>query len=359
MSSEDLLRRRQKLQQNIGHGIQQLKRGQKEIERIITIQDHSAEILEDLDRQFEERTGLTSLDITLLFLAVGLQTARWFFMNNKLFRFKNASSGDAMMNKALSLAPPDWRDVLTQSVPYDAIRTGDHVSHTGLSGTTHQYRTLGHDPIFGWVVGTANIMTNSLTKCDLETFQVKDQCIIRHYPGGMPGMMSRAITYGINDPQLLAVSVARQAIHFGSDYFTKQGLPVPGISTINNNFAKKMLTEWHLDMWSITRSAALAALINQLVAIIHRLFFDGTSQNDKKFYEVRTRKIISYSNLIAETANIGYVVVTKDISKLDIGGIGVALYQLITNQKFIRKIKREFIFGSFKDKILDDSFLSI
>lgn len=357
MSSEDLLQRRQKLQQNIDHGIQQLKRGQKESKRIIAIQDHSAEILEDLNRQFEERTGLTSLDITLLFLAAGLQAARWFFLNNTLFRFENASGGDAMMNKALSLAPPDWRNVLTQSVPYDAIRTGEHVSHTGLSGTTHRYRTLGHDPIFGWIVGTANIMTNSLTKCDLETFQIKEQRIIRHYPGGMPGMMSRAIIYGINDPQLLAVSVARQAIHFGSDYFTKQGLPVPGISTLNNSFAQKMLTEWHLDMWSITRNAALAALVNQLITVIHRLFFEGTSPNDKKFYEVRTRKIISYSNFIAEAANVGYVALTKDVSRLDIGGIGVAIYQIITNQKFIRKIKREFIFGSFRDRVLDNSWL--
>lgn len=62
------------------------------------------------------------------------------------------------------LIPPTKAEILTGSVPYDAIKTGAHVSGTGLSGTTHRYRTLGHDPILGWIFGTANILTNSLTK---------------------------------------------------------------------------------------------------------------------------------------------------------------------------------------------------
>ncbi len=178
--------------------------------------------------------------------------------------------------------------------------------------------------------------------------------MVRHYPLGVGGMLERAVSYSRDDPKLLAVSVARQAIHFGSDYFTKQGLPVPLVSTINNEFAQKMLTEWHIDMWSITRGMTLATFINQLISIMHRLFCDGTNERERKLYEVRTRKILSYSNLIATSSNIAVVAVTHDFKKLDIGGMAVTIYRLITDAKFIRQIKEEFIFGSYRDMIMGD-----
>lgn len=352
MNSADFRKQKKNIISELHETTHQLDKGYREARRVRKVVENTRGILDDLDREFSERTGLTGTDITFLFLAAGLQIARWFFLNNKKFRFDRASEGDDLMDDALSLAPPDWRMVLLQSVPYDATRLGIHVTDTGLGGSTHRYRTLGHDPILGWIFGTANIMTNSLTKNNLETFQVKNMYIIRHYPGAVCGMMQRAVTYGIQNPKLLAVSVARQAIHFGSDYFTKQGLPVPIVSTVNDEFAGKMLSQWHIDMWSITRSATLAIFINQLIAIIHRLFFDGHTAMDKKLYEVRTRKIITYSNIIAEAANAAFVVGTEDFSKLDIGGIGVAIYKVITNRKFIHKMKEEFIFGSYQDMIM-------
>lgn len=312
---------------------------------------NTKEILDDLDLQFQEKTGLNNTDITFLFLAVGLQIARQYLLSNEKFR-KTATQGDKMVGNALSLAPPNVKDVLTQSVPYDAIKTGEHVSNTGLAGTTHRYRTLGHDPVLGWVFGTANIMTNSLTKTNLETYQVKQNTIIRHYPAGVSGMMNRATKYATENPSLLAVSVARQAVHFGSDYFTKQGLPFPGVSMIDDELAKNMLTKWHVDMYSITRGATLAAFINLLISMIHRLFFDGDTEMDRKLYEVKTRKIISYSNLIATSSNIAVVAITKKFDKLDIGGIAVCIYELIRNKKFIREVKEEFLFGEFKKAFL-------
>ena len=167
-------------------------------------------------------------------------------------------------------------------------------------------------------------------------------------------MMDRAVTYAMDDPKLLAVSIARQAIHFGSDYFTKQGLPIPGIAVVDNSLAQKMLQSWHIDMWSITRSMTLTAFINQTISFIHQLFFDGVSEMERKLYEVRTRKIISYSNLIATSSNIAVVAITKDMNKLDIGGIAVTIYRLITDAKFIRQVKEEFIFGTYDKMIMGD-----
>lgn len=330
----------------------------QEAGRVKNVAKNSREILNDLDEQFKQCTGLSNTDVAFLFLATGLQIARQYLLSNEKYRL-SASQGDKLVDSTLALAPPNWKDVLVQSVPYDAIKTGAHVFDTGIAGTTHRYRTLGHDPILGWIFGTANIMTNSLTKTNMETYQVKGMTMIRHYPLGVGGMLERAVSYAKNEPQLLAVSVARQAIHFGSDYFTKQGLPVPIIATLDNNLAQKMLTEWHIDMWSITRGMAFSAFINQLIAIIHRLFFDGTTEMDRKLYEVRTRKILSYSNLIATSSNVAVVAITKDMQKLDVGGFMVTLYRLITDAKFIRQIKEEFVFGSFQNMIMGDDEILI
>lgn len=180
--------------------------------------------------------------------------------------------------------------------------------------------------------------------------------IVRRYPLGVAGMLERAVSYSMDDPKLLAVSIARQAIHFGGDYFTKQVLPIPLIATANNDLAKKMLSEWHLDMWSITRGMALATFINQLILIMHSLFYTGANEMDRKLYEVRTRKILSYSNLIATPSNIAVVAITEEIHKLDIGGMAVAIYRLITDAKFIRQVKEEFIFGGYRELIMGDNF---
>ena len=41
-------------------------------------------------------------------------------------------------------------------------------------------------------------------------------------------------------------------------------------------------------------------------------------------------------------------------TKLDVGGAAVIIHRLITDAKFIKKIKHEFIFGSYHDIIMGD-----
>ena len=66
---------------------------------------------------------------------------------------------------------------------------------------------------------------------------------------------------------------------------------------------------------------------------------------------MKTRKILSYSNLIATTSNVIYTGISKDFTKLDIGGLVVTMHRLISDQKYIDKIKEEFIFGGFNTLI--------
>ena len=263
-----------------------------------------------------------------------------------------------------NFAPPQWEDVLFQGVPYDATNPGPHIADTGLSGATHRYRTLGHDPVLGWIFGTANIMTNSLTKSDIvTTYQVSDMTILRHYPLGTLGMLNKAAEYAKNDPMLLAASTARQAIHFGSDYFTKQSLPIPLLGTLSPEMAQRFMFPYkdaskraYIDMWSITRGVALSALINQLIATIHRLFYNEDRDGTPSMYEVRTRKILSYSNAMATGSNILVTAFTKDLTKLDVGGALVTLYRIVSDYKFIHEIKRDFLKNEFYNIVVGEDY---
>ena len=334
MSSEELLKRKEEIFNNLNETSDYLEKGCLETMRVQNELENTRETLDDLDKKFMEETGLTSMDVTLLFLAIGLQMIRQYTFKNDRFRL-TASQGDKLMENALSLAPPKWQDVLLQSVPYDAIRTGANVSETGLSGATHRYRTLGHDPLLGWIFGTANIMTNSLTTTELVTYQVNmnNMQIIRRYPSGVSGMLERAVSYGINDPTLFATAVARQAIHLGSDYFTKQGLPIPIIATINNDFAKNMIVKWHIDSYSVTRGAGLSFFINTLISLIHSLFFEGGDEMDKKLSKYKDE--INKSDLsVHEIITLASVVELEGAKATDRKGVAGVFYNRLASSAY-------------------------
>lgn len=60
-------------------------------------------------------------------------------------------------------------------------------------------------------------------------------------------------------------------------------------------------------------------------------------------YQVRTRKIIIYSGLIASTSNVIASAVTPLIAKLDVGGLIVSITNLFHNTAFIEKVRDEFV----------------
>ncbi len=327
-------------------------------------------LLNEVDREFRRQTALDHTDLVLLFLCTAIQCVRQYVLTGERFRLQDdvnadggvskssSQKGDELMQKVYGttvgqFAPPSWEDILFQSVPYDAIKKGPHIhENIGISGTTHRYRTLGHDPILGWVFGTANILTNSLTKHNWKSYQVKDQTIIRRYPGDTPAMLQRTVRYATDDPKLLVCAVARQAIHFGSDMFTKQGLPLPLVMTVNNDLAKDMLAKWHIDTYSVSRGMALASFINSLIYSIHMLFYNPETDGPQELYQVRTRKVLSISNALATGSNVLVTAVTKDVSKLDLGGLLVTLCRLCSDYAFINRVKEDFLTEHMAERLL-------
>lgn len=332
--------------------------------RVTELSGQAGKIIDQIDLSFKTQTKLSSVDIVFLFLATAFQCARQYLLPNDALRLTD-KEGDALKKKILNAkignwqpVPPDTASILCQSVPYDAFTNKNIslISDTGIGGSTHRYRTLGHDPVLGWIFGTANIMTNSLSRYDFTTFWVQNNVIIDVYPLGTPGMIQNAIQFSQQDSSLLPTALLRQAIHYGSDYFTKQGLPVPLLSTANNDLTKAMITEGSIDMWSISRGAVLSTFINQLIATLHRLLYDPQRDGSPSLYEVRTRKILSYSNALATGSNIVVSAFTKDATKLDVGGMLVTIHRMVADYQFIHEIKKDFLKNELYDRIVGTEY---
>ncbi len=320
----------------------------REEERVSNLSHSATVVIEDLDRDFKRATKLDGGDIALLFLCTALQCVRQYVLPNDILRL-DASQGDKLIKGPLErVLPKSWADVLTGPVPYDAVRNQSGLD-TGISGSTHRYRTLGHDPVLGWIFGPANILSSALTKSNIVTsYLVEDQVIERLYPASTVGMFQTAFTQIKEQPIMLPSALARQAIHFGSDYFTKQGLPLPLMGTLTPETAHRFMNSRfkecpHIDLFSVTRQAALVALINQIIFYLHQLFYDESVDGKQSLYEVRTRKILTYSNVLASASNVIYVAVSRDLKRLDVGGMLVTLYRLISDIKFINEVKRDFL----------------
>lgn len=358
MSLKELRKKRKNLDDSYSKVLENMETIVNESIRVSEIACNSKQILDDLDRRFEEETGLNGVDITFLFFATALQCIRQYWLSNGKLRFKDDQSASKFFKKyePISLVGP---------VPYDAFKKHGFEENTGISGANHRYTTLGHDPLLGWIFGTANILSETVTKNNLLLESYDTVLVGNEYKiSGATNIglvFSKSLSRVQGDYKDLLLAVTKHALHLSSDAFTKMGLPIPVINTISPDFSYNLLKNG-IDIYSVSRGASLADFINMLIATIHGLFYDEVKYSSRSLYEVKTRKILSYSNLIASGSNVIYVSVSTylgdktALKKLDAGGLIVTIYRLINDQKFIREVKEEFVFGSFNKKIQGENY---
>lgn len=349
-----------------------IKKTEKKIDYCIEILHRTPKLLEELDQQFEEKTGLNSLDISILFLASGLQIIRQFYFSSSM---KRVSDSEAAKNtkghykessdRAHRLYNPTLDQVICNPVPFDVI-DGSTGQLGGSGKFGHRGKTLGHDPLLGLIFGTANIATSTVTLTDFSSYHVKTgNRGDRFYQHASTNRIFKEMAKKMKDKEgliIVAESLRKEIVHLKSDLNTANSLPIPIVNTINPIYASN-LSKMGLDCFNIVKigryvaSAEMTFLINRMISILHGLFFTGHCEMDMKLYQVKTKKIVNYSNIISSMTNILKTYITQDLSQLDIGGISAAVYTVITNKKYIQDVKNEFIFGSYKSIFLNESFL--
>ena len=228
----------------------------------------------------------------------------------------------------------------------------------------HRVTAIGHDPLLGLVFGTANIATSTLTTSSLESYHIYTNDMGRDYFRNqartelvLGKTIHKLTSEGREGKMKVGISLVKEIVHLNSDLHTKNSLPLPAVAVFDNKLATS-LADYGLDMSNVVtvgKQGAYAAGINMLIAMLHRLYGNPTTIQEKKNYEVRTRKILSYSNLIATSSNVAVVIATRNAKLADIGGVAETVRQLITNKQFIRQVKEEFIFGTYRDIVLGNN----
>lgn len=416
MSLEELQRKRANLKKNSDITLQNMQKIADESSRVADVAHTSEKLLEDLDKEFESQTGLQGNDIKFLFVAIGLQMARIVILNEltkteaagsnnrnetKLHEFQENLLGKFNSGEGVQEKPyyASMEHIITKvGVPYDATayltekslekmlekgRTWDFnldsmIPTEKLSlfkGSNHRFATLGHDPILGLIFGTGNIMTNTITCVKTPvvvggigipvlttnhvvfTSDFKDPRIATY--GSTAIMLKNTIERTKEQPSAFVASLIKQIIHIGTDLYTPCGIQIPGANLILSNSEVEKLTQYIStgDIIKIGTSAKLAELINLLISTLHMLMYDSSSVVSRDVYNVRTRKIIMYSNLIATGSNVlwvaGNMMAGNEgvVKQLDIGGLIITLKRLMTDAEYIRKVKEEFVFGGFNQMI--------
>ena len=360
-----------------------------EANRIAQIAKYSSTIIEDIDSQFEKATKLNKTDVTFLFFAIALQCIRQYVIgtitqrvDDKTAAKKTKGHNDEHSNRVHRLYNPSINEIITNPVPFDAIYGGKEYGLGIGGGFTHRAKTIGHDPLLGWIFGTMNIATSTLTVSEgFQSFHVltsatangttRDKISKRADTYKIfSSCKSKLIDEGIEGKEKIGVSLMKEAVHLKSDMYSIASLPIPIISVFSVDLARD-LARYGLDMGNLVKvesQAGFAVLINSLIGMIHGLYYDESIYPNRKLYSVKTRKILSYSNIIASTSNVIAVaiativgvtlgnpeVVRKSLNYLDIGGIMVTIYRVISDRNFICEIKKEFLEQQWYNIVIGD-----
>ncbi len=359
--------------------------------------NYSLEEIEQIKKEFRKKTKLNKVDACFIVVATALQTLRWVIINKIMgdigekidsdsrlqhndkaieekskerktgFRDKHyKESGD---NHPSDKGYKDWLHIIFDTVPYDAHK-GAAVFDENMEGRYHRYRTLGHDPILGWIFGTANIITDTITLSNWKSYRIArvtpSGSKFLHFsePTTLPTIFYESYDSIREDHLRLPAAIFTQFVHLESDAFTKQGLPVPILEAFSEKLAGKLYRSQYdslclmRDIKIVGTQAVISVIINMLVTLIHGLFYDEKKDESRDMYEVRTRKVLLYSNSLASAGNIAYSAATQDWGKLDVGGIIVTVTRLFSDIRFITRMKHEFIQKEM-DKSLQEELTQI
>ena len=344
----------------------------EESERVIEIARNSDAVFDDINEKFEDYTGLNSIDVGFLFLATALQVARQYLVTKFPERLDDQTAADQTLfhhkehsDRHHRYYNPKLEEIISCPVPFDAnVGAKGALSGGGMMG--HRVTALGHDPILGLVVGTCNIATSTLTNNRLQSFHISTNNNKRDYfkaeaDTGLVFLKTKEKLFNekTEGRKKVIISLLKEIVHLQSDIKTKHSLPFPFISVIDGELASE-LASYGLDAANIAnvgKQASFAVLINTIISCVHGLLFDEKRDTNRSLYEVRTRKILLYSNVIASLSNLVYVKGNlllgneETMKMLDVGGLLVTMHRIATDPEWIRQIKYEFITREFANRI--------
>jgi len=357
------------------------------LEDIMTKEEIKASFkeLDSINKEFSRKTSIIDkTDLSFLVIATAIQVTKSLIFpyvaekfdygksfdsskrlnhNDKSIERAHREANDKFRNKKLEKhGTGHWINLLYQTVPYDITRGSTDLG-INMGGKYHRMYTLGHDPILGWIFGTANILTDCITFNNFHTNRISrvdpitgaKKMIITPEVVFVGSMFRECYDEVKADFLNLPAALFAQAQHLKSDEFTKLGLPVPLLSSINEDFASKLYSEnydalcFGRDLKIVGTSFVISKLFDIIITLTHGLF--RKENEPKDLFEVRTRKILLISNSIASTSTCINAAITSNPKNLDIGSILNTISHLFTDIRFVAKIKQEFIESEISNRV--------
>ncbi len=360
------------------------------------IVDNPKNIVIEIAREFESQTTLKGIDYRFLFLAIALQCARIYIIdqlttvekagkdNNieaylhkkqaKIFEKFDADDAEIAREYYVPLS----QIISLRGVPYDT--TVYENENLGLfKGANHRFSTLGHDPLLGLIFGTTNILTSTITCYEEKTRVLGIKIpVTNHVVYDMNGKNPRIGQFGLTSQALMSAAsrvdgdaksvgaaLIKQVIHIGTDMFTPCGINLPLADLVLSKKTVEEITKYVSagDVVKIGSSALLAMGINFIIGAFHNMLYDNAyseSRIQRNVYNVKTRKIIMLSNVVATSSSVVKTAFetcngnAMALKSMDWGGLIVTLYRLINDTEFINAVKHEFIVNEFIKKIDGD-----
>lgn len=352
-------------------------------ENIITAEeiDKAAEKYRDrMDlvlKDFEKKTKLNKVDMGFLLTATALQCVRQYFLTPFRERVDDQTAAKNTAGKLKEHSDrshryysPSLEEVISNPVPFDANQ-GSPGALVGGGNFGHRGVTPGHDPILGYIFGTANIATSTLTNWKMQSYHIRtfgnrdtfaeNASTLKVFENVWKKLKSNDPLYGRT---VVAASLIKEHIHLKSDIGSKDSLPTPIVGTLNPKLASD-LADYGVDAANIMdflKQASLAITINTLISMLHGLYGTfwekNTTEEEVNLHKVRTRKILLYSNLLASSSNVIATAISQQWEYFDLGGLIVTLYRLYSDPEFIYKMKLEYL-NNTVSKIYEDRFKEV
>lgn len=362
----------------LNKGTEKMVKVDAQTKKLINITGNIDEIMDSMEKEFLMQTKLERKDLSFLFFSVALQCIRQYLITPFQERLAHDKVAESTLGKTEehsdrmhSWYNPSLTQILDNPVPYDAIMGSKDFGLNIGGGFNHRAKTLGHDAILGWIFGTMNIATSTVTLNDFSSFHVKTRTTAN-------GSMRDAIAYnaqlnkiidscvdkmlyqGRTGKEKMAISLVKEGVHLASDLPSKASLPIPIVSTFDINLAKD-LADYGLDMQNVVhtgKQAVYAELINLVIAMLHKISYREAADGKLELYKYKTSKIITYSNAIASTSNLLFVALstymtgdTGNLKYLDIGGFLVTLRKVVNNKKIRIALEEEFLTSGLSNLI--------
>ncbi len=341
-----------------------------------------------IHEDFERNSELTDTDIA--FVVVGITIREIVSHIFRAMKIDRISDKEAAKKVHLGKKEKSQRtekyfasipQIIANPVPYDAITSSNAEikSEVSLGGMNHRFKTIGHDPILGFIFGTANIMTNTITLSTgvsfenilpFKTYHVGTMLRSELEPakGVMDKLYERADTREMfisiinrvqNDYQegfkALGTAIIKELMHLMSDVKTAHSLPIPFTGVISPDISRRMQLYLGMDslvLASNTTEYIVAKMVDYGVLVAREFWWKNVEKGvcDEQCLQTRLKKIETFINdgaILGENVYMVRKLISSDI-KLAIQGysFGNVLHSvktIINNEVIINQLRHEYV----------------